>query len=164
MIERLVTQRACLRFAAEAIRDLPGPVLELGLGKGRTYDFLRGILPERDIVAFDREVHAPADCIPDASHLVVGEFLETLPAWAERNCPPAALVHADIGSEKPERDRRLAAAVTPLIDRLCQPGAIVITDRAMAASGWRRLPLPEDAGRWDYFIYRVEPDRATVGG
>ena len=155
MIERLLTQRACLRFAAGAIRTLPGPVLELGLGKGRTYDYLRREMPDREIIAFDREVHATPDCIPDAAHLVLGDFLETLPAFAKRHPPPAALVHADIGSEKPERDRRLASAVAPLIHSLSQTGTIVIADRAMEHRRWQALPLPDDAGQWNYYIYRV---------
>ena len=49
MIRRLTAQRNCLAFAAEMVVDLPGPVLEFGLGKGRTYDFMRECLPERDI-------------------------------------------------------------------------------------------------------------------
>ena len=31
-----------------------GPVIELGLGNGRTYDHLRERLPGRRIIAFDR--------------------------------------------------------------------------------------------------------------
>ena len=33
---------------------MEGPVLELGLGNGRTFDHLRERLPGRRIVAFDR--------------------------------------------------------------------------------------------------------------
>ena len=51
-IRRLEAQRACLEYAAGQIRDLPGPVLELGLGNGRTYDHLRELLPEREIFVF----------------------------------------------------------------------------------------------------------------
>ena len=40
-IRRLQAQRACLDRAAELVRDLPGPVVEIGLGNGRTYDHLR---------------------------------------------------------------------------------------------------------------------------
>ncbi|MCH8923260.1 MAG: hypothetical protein IIA67_08960, partial [Planctomycetes bacterium] len=64
-IRRLEAQRACLNLAAEMIRDLPGPVFELGLGNGRTYDHLRAALPEREIFVFEREVAAHPDCIPD---------------------------------------------------------------------------------------------------
>jgi hypothetical protein len=47
-IRRLEAQRACLGYAAAQIRAIAGPVLELGLGNGRTYDHLRELLPERE--------------------------------------------------------------------------------------------------------------------
>ncbi len=156
MIERLVTQRACLDYAAALIENLQGPVLELGLGKGRTYDYLRRRLPEREIFVFEKIIHAAPDCVPDPEHLIKGEFLETLPEAAARVGAPAALVHADIGSEKRERDAILAAAVTPLIEALVQPGAIVLGDRELESPLWTRLPLPRGAGEWVYFLYRVE--------
>ncbi len=53
-IRRLKAQRACLGLAAELIRDVPGPLLELGLGNGRTYDHLREIMPGREIYVFER--------------------------------------------------------------------------------------------------------------
>ena len=46
-IRRLQAQRACLEVAIARIADLPGPVLEFGLGNGRTYDHLRELLPTR---------------------------------------------------------------------------------------------------------------------
>ena len=49
-IRRLEAQRACLNRAAELIRDIDGFVLELGLGNGRTYDHLRELFPDRDIL------------------------------------------------------------------------------------------------------------------
>jgi hypothetical protein len=155
MIERLTTQRACIDFAIARIAHLPGPVLELGLGKGRTYDYLRRNLPGREIFAFDREVHAPADCIPDPAHLIVGDFRATLPRYGAATRTAAALVHADIGSEQPDRDARLAAELAPLLAQLLQPGALVLTDRAMDRVDWQRLPLPAAAGDWPYFIYCV---------
>ena len=57
MIGRLMAQRACLDWVASAIGGLPGPVLEIGLGNGRTYDHLRGRLPQREIHVFDRWCH-----------------------------------------------------------------------------------------------------------
>ena len=53
MIRRLMAQRACLDAVTEMIRTLPGPILEIGLGNGRTYDHLRKRLPERSIFVFD---------------------------------------------------------------------------------------------------------------
>ena len=39
-IRRLQAQRLCLNAAVAYVEELPGPVLELGLGNGRTYDGL----------------------------------------------------------------------------------------------------------------------------
>lgn len=155
MIERLRTQRACLDYAASEIENTPGPLLELGLGKGRTFDYLRRRLPDREIFVFEKVIHAAPDCVPDEEHLIMGHFLDTLPAAATRVRAPAALVHADIGSEKRERDAALAAAVAPMIDALVEPGAIVLGDREMQRPHWTPLPLPAGAGDWVYFLYRV---------
>ena len=156
MIQRLRTQRACLEFAAREIGDRAALVLELGLGKGRTYDFLRRRLPSCVIYAFDREVHAPLDCIPDSEHLLLGDFRDTLPAFAARYGKAAVLVHADIGSEDLERDQRLAATLAPLIDAVALPGSLVICDRPLLGPGWIPLPLPPEAGDWDYHLFRVD--------
>lgn len=156
MIARLRTQRACLRFAAAAVGDRPGAILEIGLGKGRTYDFLRNQFPQREIFAFDRIVHCPDDVRPDPEHLLLGDFLTTLSEHAHRAGRTAALAHADIGSDDPERDARLAATIAPLIDGLVQPRGLVLSDRSMSMPNWVSLPPPPDAGDWPYFIYRVE--------
>ncbi len=84
MIARLTTQRRALERAAEEIGGLPGPVLEIGLGKGRTYSHLRKLFPERTIIAFDRDLHAPADAAPAGDDLVLGDFRDTLSALPGR--------------------------------------------------------------------------------
>lgn len=154
MIARLTTQQACIELAARLIAERPGIVLEIGLGKGRTLDHMREMMPEREIFAFDRFVHAPKAAVPDADHLFLGDFRDTL---AE---PPAALrgravfVHADIGSENREADAVLAPIVADLLAGWLQPGAIVATDREMKRPGWQ--PLPDlRAMPWPYFIYRT---------
>lgn len=152
MIARLTTQRDHLAAAAIAIRKVPGPVLEIGLGKGRTFDHLRRLFPGRELHAFDGSVHAPASLVPDADHLFVGDFRETLPAVANR-LPPAALAHADFGSEDRARDAAQADWLGPLIDRLMAAGGIVISDRALAVERW--TPIDGPPGDWPYFMWRV---------
>lgn len=158
MTARLTAQHACLALAREAIREVAGPVLEIGLGKGRTYDHLRRLLPEREIFAFDRSVHAPADCVPDAEHLILGDFRDTLPAAIARighRC--AALVHADIGSEDRARDAVLATAIAGAIAGLLRPGGVVLCDRDLGRpAGWVALDPPAAVAGWPYFLYRAE--------
>ncbi|PBB79289.1 hypothetical protein CK218_21105 [Mesorhizobium sp. WSM3879] len=151
MIARLTTQRRALERAAEETGDLPGPVLEIGLGKGRTYSHLRKLFPDRRIIAFDRDLHAPADAAPAGADLVLGEFRETLSALS--GCAPAALAHADFGSEDRARDTAQAGWLAALIDALMAPGGLVVSDRAMQSPRW--TPLPFDTPDWPYFLWRV---------
>ena len=155
MIARLSRQRAVLEAAAGLVADLPGPVLEIGLGKGRTYDHLRHLHASRDIYAFDGSVHAPADSVPAEDHLFIGDFRQTLPAAAEGGLAGrAAFVHADFGSEDRTRDAAQAQWLGPMIDRLACSGAIVAADREMTVAGWQPLPAPGDE-TWRYFLWRV---------
>ena len=155
MIDRLATQRACLGHAAALVAGLSGPVLELGLGKGRTYDHLRRLLPEREIFVFDRTLHAPAAYVPDPSHLILGELTETLGGAGAQIGAPVALAHADIGTSDRDADAPLAARVGACLAELMRPDGVVLSDRDLAVPGWRPLELPPDAGAWPYFMWRT---------
>lgn len=119
MIRRLTSQRNCLAFAAEMVVDLPGPVLEFGLGKGRTYDFMRARLPEREIYVFERDVHCRPEYVPADGYLLLGDVRDTVPAALAQIGEPAALAHFDIGTHDFAADAPLTdwltLAVTPLI-------------------------------------------------
>jgi SAM-dependent methyltransferase len=152
VIRRLRAQRACLQRAAAMIRDLPGPVLELGLGNGRTYDHLRETLPDREIFVFEREVAADPDCVPDAAHLLLGDIHETLPAAVARIGPNVALIHSDLGTGDAELNSRLAAFVAAHLPRLLRPGGVVISDQDLNLEGAEALPLPEGVQPGRYFM------------
>lgn len=154
-IRRIAAQRACLNDAAALIAALDGPVLELGLGNGRTFDHLRALFPRRDIYVFDVEVAAHPACIPDGEHMRLGDFRESLPAFAREGRPRAALAHADIGSPDRARDAALAAWLGPALAPLLRPGAIVACDRALVTVDWPAVALPDGIAAGDYFMYRV---------
>ncbi|MCG8359687.1 MAG: class I SAM-dependent methyltransferase [Kiloniellales bacterium] len=154
VIRRLQAQRACLDRAAALIEAVPGVVLELGLGNGRTYDHLRERLPGREIFVFDRQVAAHPDSTPDADHLVLGSFDETLPNAKDRFAGQVALVHADIGSGHAERDAETAAFIARHLPDWLAPGAIVAGDQAMAIAGAEDLALPDGVNPGRYFLYR----------
>ena len=154
MISRLVTQRACLDFAAEKLSDVAGAVLEVGLGKARTFDHIRQRFDGRALYAFDFEVHAPKRLVPPKETLFLGDFRETLRRAETALGRSAALVHADIGSRDRAADAILAAEIAPMIEALLVAGGMVITDREMGGEGWEALPLPTGAsGDWPYFMY-----------
>lgn len=156
-IRRLEAQRACLDMAAGAIDDLPGPVFELGLGNGRTYDHLRAILPERDIIVFEREVRAHPDCIPDDEHLILGPIEETLPAVSARFDGKVALVHSDIGTGCAEKNRQLAAWLATTLPVFLREDALVVADQALNDPCLHAQPLPEGIAPDRYFVYSHRP-------
>ena len=154
-IRRLEAQRACLDRAAALIAEIAGPVLELGLGNGRTYDHLRERLPEREIYVCERQVAAHPDCIPPDRFLILGDVRETLPQARARIGAAVALVHADLGSGNAEANRRQAAELAPLIVGLLRPGGVVVSDQALVTPQLQPLELPPGVKPGRYFIYRA---------
>lgn len=153
-IRRLQAQRACLDHAVDLIRDVPGPILELGLGNGRTYDHLREHLPEREIYVCERVVAAHPDCIPPPRFLILGDVRETLPTARARIGVAVALIHADLGSGDAAANRRQAAELAPLIAGLLQTGGIVVSDQALETPRLQPLDLPDGVKPGRYFLYR----------
>lgn len=144
-IRRLKAQKSALEDAAGRIAGVEGPLLEFGLGNGRTYDHLRKILPGRRIVVFDRQVAAHPDCIPPDEDLYLGDLFETLPRAVQELGPTAALAHLDIGTGDKVQSMALVARAAPLIAGLLTHGAVVVSDQPIeGVPGLSPLPLPSD--------------------
>ena len=134
---------------------VPGVVLELGLGNGRTYDHLRTLLPEREIFVFDRQVAAHPDCVPDDEHMIVGDVRVTLTEAGDRLAGQVALVHADLGSGRPDIDHALSRTIAPLLVDLVRPGGMIVSDQALPLDDWQEVDLPPDVPTGRYFMYRA---------
>ncbi len=154
VIHRLMAQRACLDLAFDLIVDMQGPVVELGLGNGRTYDHLREKLPGREIFVFERRPAPHPGCLPPDHYLVVGDFAATVPTGLQRIGAPAALLHSDIGTGDEERNARLADWLAHLLPPMLAEGAIVLSDQALRTPGLRPLDLPNAVPEGRYFMYR----------
>jgi hypothetical protein len=148
-IRRLEAQRTCLDFAFRHL--IPGAVVELGLGNGRSYDHLRAHLNGRVIYALDRQLAAHPDCVP--KELLLGEFRDTLPALARRIGRTVALVHADTGSGDETASRAQALGLPVLLDPLLADGALIVSDQDMQPP-WDTVPLPPGVAAGRYFIWR----------
>jgi hypothetical protein len=143
-IRRLQAQRACLNAAVDLLRDVPGPVLEIGLGNGRTYDHLREICGTRPIYVFDRQVAAHPDCIPPAENLFLGDFSDTLPQAVARLGTSAALLHLDCGTGDAEANRRLVDGMMASLLQLTKPRSIMVSDQEISHAQFKTLPLPAE--------------------
>lgn len=153
-IRRLEAQRACIDAAADLIAGLEGPVLELGLGNGRTFDHLRERLGGREIFVFERQLAAHPDCLPDAEHLFLGDIHETLPAAAERFAGQVALIHSDIGTGDATGNAAIAAFLSEYLDRLLRSGGLAICDQPLSLARSETVPPPEGVAPDRYFLYR----------
>ncbi|MBT3170567.1 MAG: hypothetical protein HOM52_01995 [Rhodospirillaceae bacterium] len=154
-IRRAEAQRDCLADAARRTDKMHGPVIELGLGNGRTYDHLRHLLPAREIFVFERKVAAHPDCVPDAAHLLLGDFKETIPGAMAHLSAPAVLLHGDVGNGHAAKNSELAAWLGSAIQPLLAPGAVVIFDQELNSPGLEPLELPSGVDGGRYFMYQA---------
>ncbi len=155
MIARLTTQRACLSAGLALITDIPGPILEIGFGKGRTYDFLRHAAPAREIYAFDHDGAPHTGWGPDEEHFFAGDFRQAFALVPARARARAALAHCDIGSEDEASDAELARWMAGALPALMAPASIVVSDRLLAIAGAQPLDLPEEVSDFPYFMVRL---------
>jgi hypothetical protein len=153
-IARMQAQRDCLNFLRTAVDAMPGPILEVGLGNGRTYDHLRECFRGREIFVFERQVNAHAASMPDADHLITGDIGETLPRAVLRFRGRVAFVHSDLGSGDETRDRAMAARIAPLVAEAVAPMGLVASDQVLVIAGWQTLPPPPGIAESRYFLYR----------
>ncbi|MEM0907611.1 MAG: class I SAM-dependent methyltransferase [Pseudomonadota bacterium] len=153
-IARMTAQKHFLEDVAGKIAGIDGPVLELGLGNGRTFDHLREILPEREIFVFDRAVTAHPASIPDGDHMIIGDIRDTLAFCGPRVKRQAALIHCDLGTGDPTADLAKAHWLGPLIDERTAPGGYVATGIALDLNGFEALPRTGDAELGRYWLYR----------
>jgi S-adenosylmethionine-dependent methyltransferase len=153
-IRRLEAQRACLGFAARLIEPIPGAVLELGLGNGRTYDHLRELCPQRPVYVCERQVAAHPDCVPPAEMLLLGDMRDTLRAAGASFAGRIALAHFDAAAGDPAAGKAFAAKIAALVLPLLCPGAVLVSEPPMAAELLDPLALPDGIAAGRYHLYR----------
>jgi len=138
------------------VSDLPGPIVELGFGNGRTYDHLRELFPGREIFVFERQPPVDLDGVPDGRHLVLGDIRATLPAAGARFAAGVPLIHSDLGSGDAAENGRLAAFLARRLPDLLAPGGLIVSDMALPGRRHWALPPPPSMPRRRYFLYRSD--------
>ena len=153
-IARMQAQRDCLNFLKPVIDALPGPILEVGLGNGRTYDHLRDLFPGRDIYVCEQRLAAHPDCVPPPERLILGDMRETLPAAHARLGGRVALAHLDAGTGDAAANRALAAELMPLVAPLLCAGGILVSDPPFDRADLESMALPGGIAPGRYHLYR----------
>ena len=155
LTHRFLTQQAALNRAIELIGDLDGIVVELGLGKGRSFDHLRERLPGRDIYVFDYELSCESELAPPPAFCVFGDIAETLPDFCRRFAGQAALIHSDIGTRHREADMPLVNFVADHLTVLIRKDGVIASDRPMVGKAWVALPWVREMTHFPYYMYRM---------
>lgn len=153
-IRRLQAQRACLDHAALLVADHSGPILEIGLGNGRTYDHLRELFSGRPIFVVEREMNPHPLARPADAFLLLGDLRAVLPGALARLGQPAAFVHADIGTGDAAINAQTAAALAQHLPAVLASGGVLACDQAVEAEWAAPLPLPEGVAAGRYHLYR----------
>ncbi|ACE93396.1 hypothetical conserved protein (plasmid) [Rhizobium etli CIAT 652] len=150
-IRRLTAQRDILNAITDMVAEIEGPVLEFGLGNGRTYDHLRENFPGRRIIAFDWEVRSYSASTPDPEDMVTGNIRDSGQPFLGIG---AALAHADIGTGHDEIDAVTLTWLPQLVAGVLAPNGIAVSGLPLKHPELAALPLPEGIKEGRYFLYR----------
>ncbi|MGV1770038.1 class I SAM-dependent methyltransferase [Agrobacterium vitis] len=153
-INRMSAQRDLLNHVRDHYPLPEGPVLEIGLGNGRTFSHLRENFTGRRIIAFDRQLGAHKSSIPPESDLVLGEIDQTGQAFI--GCG-AAFVHADIGTGYPDRDAVTLTWLPDMVVGMLRPGGYALSGLPLDHEALEPLPVLEHIEKDRYFFYRRLP-------
>ncbi|KQV30822.1 hypothetical protein ASC97_20325 [Rhizobium sp. Root1203] len=150
-IRRLTAQRDILNEIVALVDGTEGPVMEFGLGNGRTYDHLREHFPDRRIIAFDREVRSYSDSTPPSEDMITGDIRESGQAFLGIG---AALAHADIGTGHDDIDAITLTWLPQLMVGVLTRGGIAVSGLPLDRAELESLPLPPGIKEGRYFLYR----------
>jgi hypothetical protein len=150
-IRRLTAQRDILNEIVALVDGTEGPVMEFGLGNGRTYDHLREHFPDRRIIAFDREVRSYSSSTPPSEDMITGDIRESGQAFLGIG---AALAHADIGTGHDDIDAITLTWLPQLMVGVLTKGGIAVSGLPLDRAELESLPLPPGIKEGRYFLYR----------
>lgn len=153
-IARMTSQRACIDYAADLTAGMVGPVYELGLGNGRTFDHIRAKVTDRDIFVFERAVASNPASTPTDQQLLLGDVVDTLPMMLARDGATVSFAHADLGGHNLEKNDAFARLVSPLIEVMMAPNGVIVSSDKMYFEALEQIGLPDGALEGRAFIYR----------
>jgi hypothetical protein len=133
---------------------MDGPVFELGLGNGRTYHYMRQIMPDREIYVFERAFGSHPDSTPPEDMVLLGDVYDTLPQALKRFGPTASLIHADLGGHDRTKNDAFARNISPVIEPLLAVGGLMVASDKMYFNELTEIELPADAVLGRCFIYQ----------
>ncbi len=149
-----------LRHGLRLVGDLPGMVLEFGVGSGETLRVIAAECPGRHVVGFDVFSGLPEtwrsdfpagafaqESLPEVpgADLVVGLFDDTLPGFVAEHEGPVAFLHLDADLYSSTR------TVLDLLGERLVPGSVIVFDEYFNYPGWQ----DHEHKAWNEFVERT---------
>lgn len=150
--QRLLLDDECARLNRLGA-DFAGPVIELGLGNGRTFDHLRQQLVGRRIVVFERDPRPNERSRPPAADLIVGEIADAAARFVDGHGSIATLVHADLGDGTEVYNEELRGWLPAVCAGLLRSGGRVVTSTELRHQSLQPIAIAAEAARGGYFTY-----------
>jgi len=147
---RLTAQIDGLNWAMAEVAPLPGDVVELGLGNGRTYDHLRRYSGKR-VWVIDRVLQCHPDSTPPEPDFLQGDADVMLQHLIDKGAK-AALIHADLGNGDAAFSAQVHLDLSPFIAALLMPGGLAVSQEPLA--GLTKIAGPDGVPEARYHFYR----------
>ena len=151
MRRRLTAQIDGLNWALDQVADIPGDMLELGLGNGRTYDHMREYGDDRRIWVIDRQLNCHPSCVPPEDSYLEGEADAMMQALADRGAK-IALAHYELGIGIRDQDEKEAEKLSEYLVPLIAPGGLIVSQQPIV--GIPEIDGPDTIAEGRYLFYR----------
>ncbi len=151
---RLPVQLEYINQAIEETKDMDGTILELGLGGGRTLEYLEK-KTSSPILVFEKSTHSTLKNNRTTTQLVRGDFFTTIPQTCEEMNVDVRMIHADIGTSDYIGDISRFDPLCKIFTKIVPTGGVVICDRPLNFPSFKLLANAHESG-WPYYLWKKE--------
>jgi hypothetical protein len=152
LARRLPIQIEFINRALDEVREINGDVWELGLGEGRTLEYMES-KTKSPITVFEIDEKAVLDNNKKTTKLVIGDIFKTIPGISKDQSTPVKMVHADIGTTNYSDDISRVASLSDLLAPIVASNGVILCDRPIVFTSFELLLHAHDVG-WPYYLWK----------
>ncbi|MGL1932596.1 MAG: hypothetical protein OCC45_12695 [Desulfotalea sp.] len=152
LARRLPIQIDLISQAIEETNKLDGIILELGLGEGRTLEYLENNTSS-PIIVFEIDDNAKMNNVRKTTKLVKGDIFETLPKMLGTLSQGVRIAHVDIGTTDYSDDIDRISPLQRILESVVNVGGFIVCDRPIDFPSFELLSNTHSSG-WPYYLWR----------
>ena len=152
LARRFPVQIEFINRAIKETKEVDGAILELGLGEGRTLEYLERIT-SAPIFVFEIDEKTNLHFCRASTQLVKGDLFKTLPQMLGSQELNVRMVHADIGTTDYFNDISRIEPLRAIIEKVVSTGGVLVCDRPIIFQGFKLLANSHKSG-WPYYLWK----------